>query len=178
MDNSKQSLQTARDESDEIILQKESEIEEYAQALKRERIKKNLWILILALFVLFLSLSAVYGVYLVGQTTRVRSKAYETTSRAVELSNSYLFASPLKAKVGGERIRITVFILDGQGLGVSGKKVILGKNDKIQTEEVQGTTDDVGKAIFDVYSNSPGVYQIEASVEGKIIPQKVLVTFE
>ncbi len=177
MDNNQLS-QVSQAQQPRIILEKEKEIESYAQELKKEERKKYFWLGVLTLFLLLILLSAVYGVYLVGQTTRVRSKAYETSSRVVELSNSYLFASPLKARSGGERIRITVFILDGQGLGVSGKVVSLGRNDRIQIEEVQGTTDDLGKAVFDVYSNVPGVYQIEAAVEGRVIPQKVLVTFE
>lgn len=164
--------------SSEIILQKEKEVEEYSQELKKEERKRYIWAFFLALFVFFLLLSSIYGVYLVGQTTRVKSRAYEASSRVVEVSNSYLFASPLKAKAGGERIRITVFILDGQGLGVSGKRVILGKHNRIQIEEVQGLTDEVGKSIFDIYSSAPGVYQIEAAVDGKVIPQRVLVTFE
>ncbi len=178
MDNNTQFSQVSQTKPSSIILEKEKEIEGYVQELKREERKRRIWIAILTLFIMFLSLSAVYGVYLVSQTTRIKSKAYETSSRIVELSNSYLFASPLKAKAGGERIRITVFILDGRGLGISGKKVVLSRNDRIQIEEVQGITDDLGKAVFDVYSASPGVYQIEAAVEDKVIPQRVLVTFE
>lgn len=158
--------------------EKEEELGWYAREIKREERKRRLLLVVLTVFIFFLSLSAVWGVYLVSQTTRVKSKAYETSSKRIELSNSYLFASPLKARVGGERIRITVFILDGQGLGVSGKRVILKGEGRLQIEDIQNITDDLGKAVFEVYSNVAGVYQLEAAVEGRTLPQKVSVTFE
>lgn len=117
---------------------------------------------------------------MVSEQTRIRSKADSASlARQIEFANSYLFASPLKAKAStGERIRITVFLLDSQGMGVSGKRVILGRDDRLQVEEVQPVSDSVGKAVFDVSSNSVGVYQVEASVDGKTLSQRVTLVFE
>lgn len=166
--------------ANEILTDKEKKLELEAEELRKESRKK--WILtsFLLLVVLFLVLGLVYSVFLVSEETRIKSKAESSSlTRQVELANSYLFASPLKARAGSkERIRITVFLLDSKGLGVAGKRVVLGRNPNLEIEEVQAITDDVGKALFDVSSVSPNVYLIEASVDGKVIPQRVNVTFE
>lgn len=138
--------------------------------------KKTLWLIV---FILILLLGLVVAVYLVRQRTRIIGKAYgPTMGGEVEIANSYMFASPLKAKMGGERIRITVFILDGQGKGVMGKMVTLGHKEMINVDVIQATTDDLGKAIFDISSTKAGLYLIDASVEDKVLPQRVSITFE
>jgi hypothetical protein len=107
----------------------------------------------------------------------ILSRAYGSGN--VEIANSYIFASPIKAKAGTEeRIRLTAFILDSQGKGVFGKTVIVGQSDQIKVIPIQPTTDDLGKAIFDITSSVVGYYVIEASVDGKVIPQRVGATFE
>ncbi|BCX15075.1 MAG: hypothetical protein KatS3mg088_758 [Patescibacteria group bacterium] len=163
-----------------LLTDKEDEIKKQREELNREKRKSVLLTLFLIILVLFLLLGLVYSVYLVSERTRISSKAESSSlTRKMELANSYLFASPLKAKVAsGERIRITIFILDSQGLGVGGKMVVLGKSDNLEVDEVQPITDDVGKAIFEVSSSVAGVYSIEASVDGKVLPQRVTVTFE
>jgi hypothetical protein len=45
-------------------------------------------------------------------------------------------------------------------------------------DTIQSITDDIGKAVFDVSSTKSGYYIMEASVEGKLIPQKVNINFE
>ena len=129
-------------------------------------------ILIIIILILILSL------YLSKNRIMVFSRAYGS-GNLVELANSYLFASPLKAKAGSsERIRVTVFVLDSQGKGVFGKTVIMGSNDSVRTLPVQPTTDLIGKAVFDVSASAPGYYLMEAKVDGKVIPQRVGLTFD
>jgi len=131
------------------------------------------FIIIVILIVIILLL-----LYLVRKRVTITGQAYGTQSK-VEMANSYLFASPLKAKAGSsERIRITVFLLDSQGKGVFGKTVILGENDEVRTVPVQTVTDSIGKAMFDVSSSKAGYFLLEASVDGKIIPQRVGITFQ
>ncbi len=140
--------------------------------------KKYLWLLILLLIlilILFLS------VYVVRQRTGFFGRAKEvdyTSVSAPSLENSYLFASPLSAATNGEKIRISVFILDGRGMGLAGKLVLLGQNENLKIEAIQPTTDYLGKAIFDISSLSPGLYSLEASVDGQVLPQRVTVTFK
>ena len=138
--------------------------------------KKLFWLIV---FILILLLGLVVAVYLVRQRTQITGQAYgPAVSGEIEIANSYIFASPLRARAGGERVRITVFILDGQGKGVTGKLVILGHNEMINLKAIQATTDDLGKAIFDISSTKAGLYFIEASVEGKVLSQRVSITFE
>jgi len=128
---------------------------------------------------MFLLLFLLFGINLINNRTNTAPKAYtpiDTTS--VGIDNSYLFASPLTAEVGGEKIRINVYILNKQGIGLSGKIVSLGQVENLRIGAIQPTTDFLGKAVFDVSGFSPGVYLIEASVDGKVLPQRVSVTFK
>lgn len=100
-------------------------------------------------------------------------------------ANSYVFGSPLSAKSGGEKIRITIFALDGQGKGLPQKRVMVSckdptvcQNAQVAFSEVQPATDNLGQAIFDLTSVVPGKFELQASVEGGIIPQTVTVTFQ
>lgn len=132
-------------------------------------------ILILLLFVGFFWFYEVH--YLVGRA--------EVSRRSFSVDNSYLFVSPLRAKAGSksanlserEKIRVTVIVLNNQGLGVMGKRVSLGKNPSLQIETVQGLTDNFGKAVFDVSSEKKGEYYLEVKVEDKILPQKAHLSF-
>lgn len=100
-------------------------------------------------------------------------------------ANSYVFGSPLSAKSGGEKIRITIFALDGQGKGLSQKRALVAckdpsicQNAGVAFSEVQPATDNLGQAIFDLSSPVPGKFELQASVEGGIIPQTVTVVFQ
>jgi len=129
---------------------------------------------IIFLFVLFLGLGLF--VYFTGQQTRLGGKA--TVSGTYSPENSYLFASPLLAVANNqERIRVTVFVLDSQGVGVSGKTVFLGKTANLVTASIQPTTDSLGKAVFDISTNVPAEYVIQVDVEGQVLPQTVKVNF-
>ena len=98
---------------------------------------------------------------------------------SVAIENSYMFASPLTAATGNvEKIRVTVFILDGTGAGVSGKVVSLTGVDLLAVTSVQATTDSMGRAIFDLAAGTNGSYEIGATVGGSSLTQKVTVTFD
>lgn len=139
----------------------------------------------LSISILILILGLVLAIYLVQQRTYIRSKAYSyseaeispVTSGQVSLSNSYVFASPIEAKSGGEYIRVTVFVLDQEGSGVVNKKVTVGNNPDLQFDRNVRETDAYGKAFFDVMSNKSGTYVIEASVDGKALDQMVKISF-
>jgi ABC-type uncharacterized transport system involved in gliding motility auxiliary subunit len=144
--------------------------------------KKYLWLLIL---LLILILILVVAVYLIQKQTFYKSKAYSYTestisvpSSGVEIANSYAFASPLKAKTGGEYIRVTIYVLDAQGLGIKGKSVELGEAAGLTVNDAQATSDDSGMVYFDVSSSKAGLYVIQPIIEGKILSQKINITFE
>lgn len=94
------------------------------------------------------------------------------------IDNSYLFVTPLRASANGqEKIRITVFILNNQGLGVMGKKTFAGQDKDLNIETVQGLTDNFGKAFFDVSSNKPAEYFLEITIDGVALKQKAHLSF-
>lgn len=126
---------------------------------------------------IFLLLGLGVIVFLVRERTQLPSQAARLG--IVSLENSYLFASPLLASANGqEKIRVTAFLLDDQGLGVEGKKVSLGQNQNLMVEPVQPATDSVGKAVFDLSTSFAAEYLVEVQVDGETFPQKVKVTFK
>jgi hypothetical protein len=134
-------------------------------------------IIIGIIIILIIIFALIFALYISKNRVLVLSRAYGSGNQ-VELANSYLFASPLKAKAGSsERIRVTVFVLDSQGKGVFGRNVILGESDSIRVLPVQPTTDLIGRAVFDVAGSVSGYYVLEATVDGKVIPQRVGLTF-
>jgi hypothetical protein len=127
-------------------------------------------------FTILLIFGLITGVYLVTQTTIFKSRA--TSTHLPTKENSYLFASPIQAKADGqEKIRITVFLLDSNGLGVSQQSVTLNVPPGIQIETLQSTTDDLGKATFNLSTIYPGKYTISASTSTLNLSQKINLLF-
>ena len=138
--------------------------------------KKTTLILLVVFFLLF-SLGGL--VFFISQRTTFFGRAY-TPAVGTNFSpqNSYLFASPLRAVADGqEKIRLTVFLLDSSGRGVAGQTVFLGQNENLTVSAVQPTTDELGRAIFDISAQTAGEYLIEARVGSEILPQRVNVSF-
>ena len=131
------------------------------------------------IFIILILFAALAGtVFLTLQITVFGSKATASPSSPIALSNSYLFASPLQAKADNqEKIRITVFVLDGRGLGLPNKTITIIKPALMNLTEVQPTTDDTGKAVFDLTSPQSGQFTLEAKTDFGVLPQKVKVTF-
>lgn len=94
------------------------------------------------------------------------------------IENSYVFASPLRARAGSdEKIRVTVFVLNNQGLGVQGRRVVLANQPNLAIETVQGLTDEFGKAVFDVESAKAGEYAGKIFIDSRQLPQSVRLSF-
>jgi len=101
-------------------------------------------------------------------------------SRSKDFSpaNSYVFGSPLSANANGkEKIKISVFVLDTQGMGISQKKVNLQSTPPLKIESSQSTTNENGEAVFYTSSLTAGRFKISAQVEGQTLPQTVTVNF-
>lgn len=104
-----------------------------------------------------------------------------TPSSQVMISkeNSYIFASPISAFADGiSIIRVTVFMLSNQGLGVSGQTVKLKTSGPLTVNQVKPATDDYGRAIFDVTANTPGSYTLSAETGDLTLSQKVSISFQ
>lgn len=132
--------------------------------------------LLLTLVVVFLITLLVIALFLTQARTIFLGRA---SNAEYNLTNSYVFASPLTAQAVSEKVRVTVFLLDENGKGVVGKPISLSSTPlNLSFIEVQGTTDKMGQAVFDVTSPNPGQYTISAQVEGKSFPQNVTIKFQ
>lgn len=135
--------------------------------------RSKLFYLILAVFVLVL-FSGFFWFY----ETRYMLGRASVSQSSFSIDNSYVFISPLRAKANGqEKIRVTVFILNNQGLGVLGKKVTLENIAHLTIDSIQGLTDNFGKAVFDVSSNQAGDYFVEIKAENDKLSQKANLSF-
>jgi len=95
------------------------------------------------------------------------------------LANSYLFGSPLSAASGGgEKIKISAFLLNGEGRGVEKKRIEIQTSPLLELRNVQPLTDNLGQAIFEVSSAQPGQSVATALVDGNAFPQTVTLTFK
>lgn len=129
-------------------------------------------------FIIILLLGLAITILLITQTTIFNSRASNTNSHGPVKENSYLFASPIQVKADGhEKIRITVFLLDSNGLGVSQQNVTLHLPSTLQIETIQNITDDLGKATFNLSSNTPGKFEISASTSNLKLSQKINLLF-
>lgn len=126
----------------------------------------------------FLSLALIASLFLVARTTTIYNRAATSKTSSVVLENSYLFASPLQAKADGlEQIRLTVFLLDGRGLGVANQVVSLNLPINTTITNQQEISDQSGKAVFDIVSSIPQTINVTAKVGSIKLPQSVKVTF-
>jgi hypothetical protein len=147
------------------------------------------YVLYTFLIIIILLLILLLFLYLIRSPLIFRSGAYSVTtattgtvpatSTSLSLDNSYVFASPLRAKIGGESIRITVYVLDSRGLGIPGKQVSINTGNALTVAPIQPVTDGQGRAIFDVSSvTSTGAYDIQASSDGVTLTQKATISFD
>lgn len=74
-------------------------------------------------------------------------------------------------------IRLTVFLLDGRGLGVANQTVDLDLPATVTIQNQQEISDQNGKAIFDISSNIAQSVNVAAKVGASKLPQKIKVTF-
>ena len=127
---------------------------------------------------IILIIALIGSVTLVLKTTVFGSKANNVSTSSVVLENSYLFASPIQAKADGlEKVRLTVFLLDGRGLGVANQMVTLDVSPLVTIQQSQNITDESGKAIFDLSSSTIKTFNVSAQVGNKTLPQQVKVVF-
>lgn len=137
--------------------------------------------IILLLFIIsILVLILIVVVLFFNNKTNLNSKAsFSVGSNVLSVSNSYVFASPVRAKAGGDLVRVTVFALDTNGLGVFDQLVSLrGSSPSLTVNAVQGVTDETGKSFFDIASSNRGTYTLDVFINEQKINQRVRITFD
>lgn len=133
-----------------------------------------------SLLILLIALLAIIGFslfYWFNEVKFFKIKA-DVSQASFSVDNSYVFISPLRAQANGqEKVRLTIFILNNQGLGVLGKKVELSNDPNLKTEAIQSITDNLGKASFDISSIKAGEYYLDVSVDGTKLKQQGHLSF-
>lgn len=123
------------------------------------------------LLILLLMLSVFANVRLI-----ISSRASSSGNFSIE--NSYIFASPLVARAGSsDKIRVTVFVLNNQGMGVPNQQVSLNKSPELLIEQQNSLTDSYGRAIFDLSSTTVGEYVIGASIGSSKLNESIKIIF-
>lgn len=137
-----------------------------------EKLKNSSFIMLIVIL-LFIFLTG-YWLY---QATYYSNQARATLS-AISIDNSFTSTNPLKALANTkERIRLTIYVLNDQGLGASNSKTTLSADKNLIIEDVQSITDQYGKAIFDISTNTQGIFSIDVYVDGKLLKNKATVNF-
>jgi len=119
-----------------------------------------------------------------GTTFLIRSRnvfgGRASPESAFSPNNSYIFGSPLTAQADGkEKIKVSVFLLNENGLGVNEKQVDLKTSPAgLDIQNSQKTTDENGQAIFYLTSQNIGRFEVSAQVENRSLPQTVTVNFK
>jgi len=127
---------------------------------------------------LFLIVLVAFGSFFFYSQSKYMVGRASISQASFSIDNSYVFVTPLRAKADGkDKVRITVFVLNNQGIGVSNKKISLENTGVSLITPLQSITDSLGKAIFDVASVNQGEFIIDVGVEGSILPQKAHITF-
>ena len=144
--------------------------------------RKKSTLLIYILMAVFLLIAVWIFVNLSAGRTTFFGRA--ATSGVADTNNSYVFASPVSARINGDKIRVTTFVLDGQGKGVAGQSVIvdcvesaLCQNGGVVISPVQQQTDNLGQSIWEIAAAGVGKYVIRATVGSSVIPQTVTIDF-
>ncbi len=133
---------------------------------------KNVFLLLIVLLLLLFLLS------LSANIRFILSSRASGNVQDFSVDNSYMSISPIEARAdGAERIRLTIFILNDEGLGVPAKDVNINKAPEVVVDQVQMRTDNYGRAIFDLMSAKVGEYIIEAMVENTKVGEPIRVKF-
>lgn len=129
---------------------------------------------LLIFFVLIFSLFISYIIFREPIATFTRAKEELIPSS----ESSLIFAWPLTAKTGLDKININVFVRNANNLPLSNKNVTLKTNLGFIERNSQ-TTDKSGKTSFILTSQNPGIAEITATVDNQVqLKQTVSIKFE
>jgi len=137
-------------------------------------------LIVILVIVLLLGISGT--VWLVTNKTRYATNANTVVigdDSQISTENCYLFASPLEALANGrEKIRVTIFVLDGRGRGIPGITVFLGIDQRLAVTGIRPLTDELGRAMFDISSTTAADYYLDAQADRVAIPQRLKISFK
>lgn len=142
-------------------------------------VKRPNYLILVIILIVFLFTLGILVYYIRFQTSIAPKASNFNTARSVSITNSYVFASPVRASAGGDLIRVTVFVLDSEGNGLFDQKVTLKTNStNVVVKDVQSLTDETGKAVFDLSSEVSGNYVVDAYANNIQLPQSLKVIYD
>lgn len=113
-----------------------------------------------------------------------RVLVFKSRAQIVTLSrdNSFIFAIPAcgKAGVDGQAVRLNIVALTDAGLGKGNIecKIQAPYTLGLSVRAIQAITDTYGKALFDIYSDHQGIYEIKVFCDDTLINDQQKVCFE
>ena len=130
---------------------------------------RSVFIVLLGLgLVVFLALNVVPQILV----TLTRAKPTGT----VDVTQSYILGSKIMAKSDGtDDCIVNVFVADKNGIALSNKKIELAGAEQI--DPIFGISDLEGKVTFRIFSNKTRQYTIKATVDNKLLPRELTITF-
>lgn len=135
---------------------------------------KRLILFFIILLIVIVGFIGAFGLYEV----RFFTSRANVSQASFSIDNSYIFSTPSQARANGqEKIRLTVFILNNQGLGVLGKKIFIGTDPSLNIETIQGLTDNYGKAYFDISAVRAGEYFLEIKADDTALKTRAHLVF-
>jgi len=128
--------------------------------------------------ILFFLVLIAFALFFFFYETRYFGSRASMTIVDVSAENSYVFINPLSAQANGkDKIRVTIMVLNGSGLGVMGKQPIIAVDPRLVVNPVQITTDSLGKAIFEFSTAAAGEYYLEVKIDETTLLQKAKLSF-
>jgi len=128
--------------------------------------------------ILFFLILISFALFFFFYETRYFGSRASVTVVDVSAENSYVFMNPLRAQANGkDKIRVTVMVLNGSGLGVMGKKPVIVVDPRLVVDRVQDATDSLGKAIYEFSSTITGEYYMEVKIDEITLLQKIKLSF-
>jgi hypothetical protein len=136
--------------------------------MNKKYIKSVLIVLLSLALVVFLALEVVPQMLV----TLTRAKP----TGVVDITQSYILGSKIMAEPDGvDDCIVNVFVADENGIALSNKKIELIGAEKI--DPVFGISDLEGKVTFRVFSNKATQYTLKATVDNKLLPRELTITF-
>lgn len=130
---------------------------------------KSLFMTLVLVLVLVLLIGSGYLIY-EEQEFILQSRA---TVQEISSDNSLAVTTPTCVIADGEEIsRLSVYCLDSRGLGKPDIRVSVAPTSgaqNLQIKAIQGTTDQSGKATFDITSSTEGLFDLTIECDGVVI---------
>jgi hypothetical protein len=97
---------------------------------------------------------------------------------SVSPSNSLVFAWPLTIAADGRSTSsVTVFLRDGEGRGIAQQRVTISTTIGSIDSETK-VTDPDGKVVFEIFSTTPGVANLEFFIDNRKLEKSITVQFK